>query len=144
MVRKSSGLAIGWVSNQIRCENIWGFQSRMGIDVYSRETDRAFTVINIYGPYQDRLPFWERLFNKTWWNNPGLIVGGDLNFSLGEAEIWGDNAQVDDLSDFLRQSLARVEVTDIPPPKLFPTWRNRRTRGSYIAKRLDKILIADP
>ena len=56
-VGKSGGLAIGWVSNQIRCENIWGFQSGMGIDVYNREIDRAFIVINIYGSYQDRLPF---------------------------------------------------------------------------------------
>lgn len=99
-VGKSGGLAIGWVSNQIRCENIWGFQFGMGIDVYSRKTGRAFTVINIYGHYQDRLPFWERLFNKSWWNNHGLIVGRDLKFSLGEAEIWGDNAQVDEPSDF--------------------------------------------
>lgn len=50
-VRKSGGLAIGWGSSQIRCENIWGFQSGMGIDVYSKETSRAFTVINIYGHF---------------------------------------------------------------------------------------------
>ena len=86
-VGKSGGLAIGWLANQIRCENIWGFQSGMGIDVYSRETKRVYTVINIYGPYQDRLPFWDRLFSKTWWNNPDLIVGGGLNFTLGEVEI---------------------------------------------------------
>ena len=50
-VGKSRGLAIGWVANQIRCENIWGFHSGMGIDVYSRETNRVYFVINIYGPY---------------------------------------------------------------------------------------------
>jgi hypothetical protein len=143
-VGKSGGLSIGWMSSQIRCENIWGFQYGMGIDVYNRETYRAFTVINIYGPYQDRLLFWERLFNKSWWNNPGLIVGGDLNFTIGEAEIWGENAQVDELSDFFKQALARVGVTDIPSPKFFPTWRNHRTGESYIAKRLDRFLIADP
>ena len=52
-VGRSGGLAIGWVANQIRRENNWGFQSGMGIDVYSRETDRVYSVINIYGPYQD-------------------------------------------------------------------------------------------
>ena len=86
-VGRLGGLAIGWVANQIRCENIWGFHSGMGIDVYSRETYRVYSVINIYGPYQDRLTYWDRLFSKTWWNNPDLIVGGDLNFSLGEVEI---------------------------------------------------------
>lgn len=143
-VGKSEGLAIGWVASQIRCENIWGFQSGMGIDVYSRETDRAFTMINIYNPYQDRLSFWERLFNKSWWNIPGLIVGGDLNFTIGEAEIWGENARVDELSEYFRQALARIRVLDIPSPKLLPTWRNHRTGGSYIAKRLDRFLVADP
>ena len=54
-------------------------------------------MLNIYGPYQDRLPFWEGLFSKSWWNNPELIVGGDLNFTIGEVEIWGDNEHVDEL-----------------------------------------------
>ena len=70
------------------------------MDIYSRELDRAFTMLNIYGPYQDRLPFWEGLLKKSWWNNPELIVGGDLNFTIGKAEIWGDSARVDKLSDF--------------------------------------------
>ena len=33
VVGRSGSLAIGWMTNQIRCENIWFFQSRMGIDV---------------------------------------------------------------------------------------------------------------
>ena len=71
-------------------------------------------------------------------------MDGDLNFSLGEAEIWGDNARFDELLYFFRQALARVGVTDIPPPKLFPTWRNHRTGGSYISKKLNRFLIVDP
>lgn len=118
---KSGGLAIGWLTKQIRCENIWGIQSGIGASVYSRETDRTFTVLNIYGPYQDRLPFWERLFNKSWWNNPELIVGRDLNFIIGKVEIWGESARVDELSGFFRQNLAWVGVTDLPPTKLTPT-----------------------
>ena len=87
VVGRSGGLAIGWMTNQIRCENIWRFHAGMGIDVYSRDTDRVYFMINIYGPYQDRLPFWDRIFSMSWWNFPNLIVGGDLNFSLGEAKI---------------------------------------------------------
>ena len=55
---RSGGLAIGWLTYQIRCENIWGFLVGLGIESYSRDTDRVFSVVNIYGPYQDRLPFW--------------------------------------------------------------------------------------
>jgi hypothetical protein len=58
-IGKSGGLAIGWMSSQIRCENIWGFQYGMGIDVYNRETYRAFTVINIYvASGKQSLIFW--------------------------------------------------------------------------------------
>lgn len=70
-------------------------------------------------------------------------MGGDLNFTMDEAEIWGENARVDELSEYFRQALARVRVSDIPSPKLLPTWRNHRTGGSYIAKRLDRFLVAD-
>ena len=89
---KSRGVAIGWMSTMIRCENFWGFHGGIGIEVYSRDIDRVFSVVNIYGLYQERLPFWDRIFSMSWWNSPDLIVGGDLNFSLGEAEIWGESA----------------------------------------------------
>ena len=59
-------------------------------------------MVNIYGPYRERLPFWDGIFSMSWWNSPDLIVGGDLNFSLGEAEIWGESARVDELTDYFR------------------------------------------
>lgn len=40
-------------------------------------------MVNIYSPYQEWLVFWEGIFSMAWWNSPDLIVGGDLNFSLG-------------------------------------------------------------
>ena len=55
-VGRSGGLAIGWLTSQIRCESIWGFHVGIGIEVYSRDIDIVFFVVNIYGPYQDRLP----------------------------------------------------------------------------------------
>ena len=33
-------------------------------------------------------------------NGPNLIVGGDLNFSLGRFEAWGPCAQIDSLADY--------------------------------------------
>ena len=86
------GVAIGWLTSMIRCDNFWGFRAGIGVEVYSRDIDRVFFVVNIYGPYQEQLPFWDRIFSMSWWNSPNLIVGGDLNFSLGEAEIWGESA----------------------------------------------------
>jgi hypothetical protein len=84
---RSRGLAIGWLHRQIRCDNLWGIQLGIGADFFSREVNLSFSVLNLYGPYQSRLQFWEDLFRKSLCCNPDLIVGGDLNFSLGEAEI---------------------------------------------------------
>jgi hypothetical protein len=53
---------------------------------------RCFMVLNVYGPTQDRIPFWENLLNKYFLKNEDLILGGDLNYSLGMAESWGQRA----------------------------------------------------
>ena len=50
---------------------------------------------------------------------------------------------MDELTDYFRQALAWVGVSDIPTPKLLPTWRNRKAGDRYIAKRLDRFLVAD-
>ena len=73
-----------------------------------------------------------------------MIVGGDLNFSLVEVEIWGTSARVDELTDFFHHRLSHAGVTNIPPIKMTPTWRNHRAGEDFVAKRLDRFLIADP
>ena len=45
------GLAIGWLKRQIRCDSLWGIQSGIGADFFSREDDLAFSILNLYGPY---------------------------------------------------------------------------------------------
>ena len=56
---------------------------------------------------------------------PFLVIGGDLNFSLGLSEIWGVNAQVDPLTNFFRNMLERLGLVDINPLVSIPTWSNR-------------------
>ena len=115
---RSEGVAIGWWQRQIHCNNIWGIHSGIGADFFSREANLNFSVLNLYGPYQSCLSLWEDLFGKSFWNKTNLIVGGDLNFSLGEAEIWGPNARMDELTDFFCHRLAQAGVTDVPPIKM--------------------------
>ena len=50
---RSGGVAIGWMSTIIRCENFWGFHGVIGIKVYRRDIDRVFSMVNIHGPYQE-------------------------------------------------------------------------------------------
>jgi hypothetical protein len=77
------GLAIGWHSRSIKLINDWGFDSglrnksicgRIGFLSHNSKCLRAFPR-----PYS----FWDNLFNKSFLKTEDLILGGDLNFSLG-------------------------------------------------------------
>jgi len=56
-----------------------------------------------------------------------IILRGALNFSIGYAESWGHNAQIDLLSDFFGNILEDHGLIDIPSTRLQPPWRNRRS-----------------
>ena len=74
--------------------------------------------------------------------SPFLVFGGDLNFSLGLSEIWGDRAHVDVLSDFFFNLLDGLGLVDITPLVSIPTWSNRRVGVESISKRLDILLLS--
>jgi hypothetical protein len=76
-------------------------------------------------------------------NTELLILGGDLNFSLGEAESWGPNAHPDSQTAFFRHLIDSKGLIDVAPPKFLPTWRNMRTGEARVAKRLDHFLISE-
>jgi hypothetical protein len=73
----------------------------------------------------------------------GIIVGGDLNFTLSTREVWGIHARSDPLSDFFTSHIQSSGLVDVQPTKLTPTWRNGRARTDGIAKRLDHFLLDD-
>ena len=57
---------------------------------------------------------------------PYLVLGGDLNFSLGLSEIWGVKARVDVLTNFFTNLLESLGLVDINPMVSIPTWTNHR------------------
>ena len=65
-----------------------------------------------------------------------LIVGGDLNFSLGLAKTRSPIAQVDPLVDLFLNKLREVILIEKKLIKIIPTWRN-----AHVAKRLGKFLF---
>jgi hypothetical protein len=138
------GLAIGWHSKSIQVINSWGFESGLGIKVFVEDLGRYFLVLNVYGPSQDRVPFWDSLLNKSFLKVEDLIMGGDLNFSLGSAESWGQRAHPDALTEYFRHKLGEVRLLDITPIILRPTWRNKCVGEDFIAKRIDRFLLSEP
>lgn len=139
----SGGLAIGYREGKLKCINMWGLKNVMGMEVVCPDFPTSFQIVNIYGPCQGREHFWTDLLSKSLMKAPLMVVGGDLNFSLGRAEAWGPSAREDPLSDFFFQALSDNKLIDPSPINLKPTWRNRRTGEDRIAKRLDRFLISE-
>ena len=71
-----------------------------------------------------------------------LILGGDLNFSMGLSEIWCSRARLDSLSEIFTKSLETFGLVNIVPSVMLPTWTNRRVGAESICKRLDRFLVS--
>ena len=71
-----------------------------------------------------------------------MILGGDLNYSIGVSEIWEVKARADILSNFFIRQMEDAVLVDIVPTILLPTWTNRRVGCENICKRLDRFLLS--
>jgi hypothetical protein len=80
---RSGGLATGWKKRNCKLETVWGFTSGIGLTIFSTDLGHNLTIINIYGPHQDRQFYWNSLTECDWFKQKYFILGGDLNFSLG-------------------------------------------------------------
>eukprot|EP00253_Pinus_taeda_P008165 PITA_08165 len=140
-VGHSGGLAFGVKDGRMQLNSLWGMDHVLGMEIASPELGAPIMLLNIYGPCQGREQFWNNLLTKEIINNKRLILGGDLNFSIGFAEAWGPSAREDPLSDFFSNLLNSHNLLDVNLIKAKPTWRNRRTGEGRVAKRLDRFLI---
>ena len=110
--------------------------------VVFRGMNDPLDILNCYGPYCDRVSFWDRVLNGGLLNSPYLILGGDLNITLNALDIWGKCAILDPLSSHFKQLFDSVGLTDVAPPCSGPTWRNGQVGDEGINKRLDRFLVS--
>ena len=96
----SGGLAIGWNDRNVKVLNLWGSELNIGIYCSDLVLGEFFTVCNVYGPYLNRIPFRDSLLNNPLLRGDLVILGGDLNFSLGQAESCGPHSRADSLTGF--------------------------------------------
>ena len=85
---RSGGLAVGWKNNCVKMINSWGSEAMLGVEIFSEDLGISLSVINVYGPYINRAPFWESLLQNPLVKGDSVVLGGDLNFSLGHNEVW--------------------------------------------------------
>eukprot|EP00253_Pinus_taeda_P034258 PITA_34258 len=141
---RSGGLAIGYNPKSIRLDSSWGGQGFMGADIFLADLGLSLRIVNIYGPCQQRERFWRQFFNRNLMALDRIILGRDMNFSMGFRESWGSMVQVDTITEFMRNTLDQNDFIDIPMQKPLPTRRNRRVGASALARRLDRFLMKGP
>lgn len=115
----------------------------LGIEVVTSDFDIPLLIVNKYGPCQERVSFWINLLAKAVMKNQNLVIGGDLNFSIGIVEAWGPTVREDRLSEFFLNAFSSHNMIEANMIKLNPTWRNRRTGEDKIAKRLDRFFLSE-
>jgi len=84
----SGGLLTTW-SPHYRAFSASLFSSEIMVDLEERFLNSSFWLVNVYGPYADRLPFWEGLSESRVTSSSNIILGGDLKLMLSIREVWG-------------------------------------------------------
>ena len=53
------------------------------------DSPEEINIINIYGPYNHKVIFWDRVIAEGTLDLLNLIIAGELNFTWSACEIWG-------------------------------------------------------
>lgn len=115
------GITLGYNPRSIKLVNIWGGIEFIGADTFSMQLGTDIRLINVYGPCHHQEDFGDHLQGSDIMQLDTIILGGDLNFSLGYSKYWGHQAQVDPLSAFFEHLLETHIYIDIPSTKLVLT-----------------------
>ena len=117
---KSGGLFSSWNPKKA---NFDAFHSVAGIILQGKlfNSDQVVKVVNCYGSYLNRLQYWSLIKAGGLLNERGLILGGDLNFTVSARETWG-NTHLDLDADFFFDMIRDVDLYDVEPTVLGPTW----------------------
>eukprot|EP00253_Pinus_taeda_P010150 PITA_10150 len=140
-VGRSGRLAISINPRSIMVDSTWGGARFLGIDIFSADLGMNLKVVNVYAPCSQRESFLQHLLHLSMINEDRVVIGGDLNFSLGYRESWGSTAQIDPITDYMTNLLEQTNFMDIPMQRILPTWRNRRIGDAALARRLDRFLM---
>lgn len=83
---------MGFNKRLIILESVWGGEGYLGADIISFDFNIPLRLVKIYMPCHNTEILWKKLLDADFMQIENLIIGGDLNFSLGLAESWGNKA----------------------------------------------------
>jgi len=104
---RSGCLALGIILISLKIINTSRCDGILVADVFSEELGMEIRLVNVYRPCGDTMALWNNLTNKSFMQYANLVLGRDMNSSLGMSEIWGTHTQHDHLSDFF---LTRLNI----------------------------------
>lgn len=116
-----------------------GIQRQLG----SKEQGKVFSIIDLYGLYDDRKIFWDNFKARDLDSRDKVIVGGDLHLTLKNGEVWRESVRQDPLVDYFSQMFEDLGRCDVEPIQLVPAWRNLRSGKDGVSKRLERFLVAE-
>lgn len=67
------GLIFGWRKQSFTYSNCWSFSSCLGTLLYSQYLGKELSFLNIYGPYTDKVEYWDKIFHWGWLHQ-GLTI----------------------------------------------------------------------
>ena len=138
----SGGLLSAWNPRSIKCKAYHTFAGIL-LQAHVRGLSFPLNILNVYGPYKNRIQFWDNTLSGGLLNLPNLVLAGDLNLTLSPSEVCGCRASLDPNSDYFLDLFNSVGLVDVAPPTIGPTWRNGRSGEEGICKRLDRYLISN-
>ena len=80
-----------------------------------------YAILNIYGSFNNRRVYGDNLTSNGLWEDINMVIGGDLNLTISEREVWGKLARLDFLSNFFIYLFDLKGLVDVQPIKLEPT-----------------------
>ena len=107
------------------------------------ETGTQFYFLNMYGPFYDRRKYWETLSSDGACEHANLILEGDPNLTLIAGEVWGKNARLDTLANFVSTLFEQNKLIDLRLIRLEATWKNNTGGDQEISNILDRFLLLE-
>ena len=90
---------VGWNPLLVHCK---AFSSFAGIILQAsiKGIAEILSIFNCYGPYSQRIVFWDNMLVGGLLSLPNFLLAGDLNFTISSSEIWGSKARLDPLAPY--------------------------------------------
>jgi len=141
-VRKSGGSLVSWDPNFFDLVSVISCGKKI-LSGTSLADKRKVSLMNVYGPCQDRKNFWENFDGRGLLAHDDLIMARDMNFTTNSKAVLGVSALADPLAVFFKDFFFLNKLVDVAPAVVVPTWRNGRFGVEGIEKILDRIYVVE-